>query len=517
MNRSRPCWLLPLLVVASSACPAPRRSPAPPPRPAPSPLAAAALVPADAPLVLLTRDLSRVVVALRALAGAVGRSPGAIDRALRRELGLSLISPGDLRRAGLDLHGSAALYGSGLDLTLVLPVKDPPRLRTFAHAPAGGEGYWVWREADGRRIGLALVGKQLLVNVTALTAAGDRADGQPAGSWLGETVKILRGQRSALAGPPLASWLERIGAGHDLVGALRPLPLNRGSSLLRERLGRPRDARCDALDHDLARARLLLGGMQLGEREAGGTLHLDLDADARGALDRAAARQVTLPAALWDRAPARARMSVPYRELADWARRIPHRPGCGAVVDLLSALDPREIVVRMELLANVDGRLAAALTGLGVEGERLRPRGAAIAPPPRPPASRLLALLLAGPWARQERVAGRPVHRVSAPTFLSGTLRIRLDRWMRLTIGEGVMQALVDHAPPPDGPPMLLAARLDPGPLDLTALARSSLAARFGASALLAGLARFRLLALEARLAPHGLRVDFSWRLAPGD
>jgi len=506
---------LAVCLAACAACPAPRQSPAAPPTSAPPPLAAAALVPADAPLVLLARDLSRVVLTLRSLAGAAGRSPGGIDRALRRDLGLSLIAPGDLRRAGIALQGSAALYGSGLDLTLVLPVKDPARLRTFANAPAGGESYWVWREAEGRRISLALVGKHLLANVTALTTAGDRADGQPAGAWLGETVKILRGQRPALAGPRLASWLERVGAGRDLVGALQPLPLNRASSMLGERLGQPRDAaRCDALDHDLVRARLLLAGLQLGDREAGGTLRVDLDADTRGVLAGAAAHQVTLPAELWDHAPARVRMSVPYREIAQLARRIPHRPGCGAVSDLLAALDPRETVIRMELLANVDGRVAAALTGLAVEGDRLRTRGAALAPPPRPPASRLLALLLAGPWARQERVAGRTVHRVSAPAFLSGTLRIRLDRWMRLTIGEGVMQPLVDYNPPRDGPPMLLAARLEPGPLDLDALARSPLAARFRASELLAGLARFRLLALEARLAPHGLRVDFSWRLA---
>ena len=89
-------------------------------------------VPADASYVAVTARVSEGVLAARELAGlasiGTGMNAAELDAWLRSALGASPIEAADLAAAGIDLDGSAALFGQDGTPTVALPVADADQL-----------------------------------------------------------------------------------------------------------------------------------------------------------------------------------------------------------------------------------------------------------------------------------------------------------------------------------------------------------------------------------------------------
>jgi hypothetical protein len=135
---------------------------------------------------------------------------------------------------------------------------------------------------------------------------------------------------------------------------------------------------------------------------------------------------------------------------------------------------------------------------------------------PRTAVQRLIAFLVAGPWARWERVAGRRVHRFSPPALISGNVLFSLgDDRVRLATSAELMAPLFD--PPPRGVAGDVAhLHLEPRRLDLPALAETRLAGRLGPDPRQGAqvLGRFTRLWLAARLLPRRLRLELGYQLS---
>ncbi|HWM84602.1 MAG TPA: hypothetical protein VNO33_02165 [Kofleriaceae bacterium] len=92
-------------------------------------------VPAEASYALVAARASEAALAARELAELVSIAYGVtteeIDAGLRSAIGASPLQADDLARAGIDLRGSAAVFGQAGYPTAVLPVADRDRLRSF--------------------------------------------------------------------------------------------------------------------------------------------------------------------------------------------------------------------------------------------------------------------------------------------------------------------------------------------------------------------------------------------------
>jgi len=496
--------ILALLCALCPGCPQ-RPSPAAPPRATPRrPFPAARLVPAEAPLVVLVREPARLFAAMDRLESVLPEVAlrGPLDRR-------------DLRAAGLDPHGSAGLYSIGTDLTLVLAIEDRRRLAGYFGRPGSEVKAWAWRRLPGAMV--AVMGDHLLLSLSPVGAESTRADGRTLEGWLEDTRRSVA-ESSLAASGRLDALLRRAGEHRDLVAFLRPLPLNRATSLMRQRLGHRRNVpRCNRFDQGLAAVKLLGLALSLRPRQTVGEAWLELSPAAHAELQRAVRPPFAVPATLWDRAPARVRLGMSPDYLRRLARDLPRATdGCGAVADALIALEPARLMARLDLLDHVRGQLTAVALSAKPRGRRVRLEAAAVTGMPGTAVQRLIAFLVAGPWARWERVAGRRVHRFNPPSLVSGNVLFSLgDDRVRIATSAELMAPLYEPAPRGRRGDVV-DLHLEPGRLDLQALAETGLAARLSPDPRRGArvLGRFDRLWLGARLGRRRVRFELGYRLS---
>ncbi len=129
-------------------------------------------VPADASYVAVTARVGEGVLAARELAGVASAGAGVdaaeLDRQLRAALGVSPIDAADLAAAGIDMEGSAALFGQQGFPTIALPVADTDQLGELLERPGAatsehrGHAVRSWREGELALSSVALDGWLLL-------------------------------------------------------------------------------------------------------------------------------------------------------------------------------------------------------------------------------------------------------------------------------------------------------------------------------------------------------------------
>ncbi len=129
-------------------------------------------VPADASYVVVTARVGEGVRAARELAGIASVGTGVdeaeLDRLLRSALGASPIDASELAAAGIDVDGSAALFGQGGFPTVALPVADADQLgellerRPAATVEHRGHRIRFWRDGELSLSSVAIDGWLLL-------------------------------------------------------------------------------------------------------------------------------------------------------------------------------------------------------------------------------------------------------------------------------------------------------------------------------------------------------------------
>jgi len=189
------------------------------------------------------REAGELVSALQ------GDSLAELDRAARAAFGVSPVSPEDLAAAGIQLGGSAALFGQGGFPTAVLPVADGDKLRRLLDrerpehnasvAEHRGHQVYSWSQGDMAASWVVLDGWLILRAAPAGPGLAwlDQILAAPGGGSLGgdpELAEVARRGEQALAAAPglialvrfdrLAGELEDWkGSGRELPGCARTL------------------------------------------------------------------------------------------------------------------------------------------------------------------------------------------------------------------------------------------------------------------------------------------------------
>ena len=520
-----------------AGCPSSRPAPpvvAPPPAP---PFPVTELIPAAAPLVVVLREAGLGIAAVRAALRPLGLverhfTVENLESELRRHHGLNLLDVKEFARVGFDPDGDAALFWQGSSFTLLLPVKDPERLNTYlAGRTARGKTFvkrhgelavTTWRKSSHERISFVVLPGYLALDYAALTGGGladgaRRVDGLAEHGWIDRMLGAKK--HGALArGPALDALLRRAGTTRDLVALLRPARLNLEMAAISRDTRRRDPARCALAEQDLAQIEEVALALRLAGRRVELSAWIELSSGARKVLGDWTGAPLSLPAAVWDEAPARASLSLDLdaalKLLGRWPRE--HGARCGPLVELVRGTRYlQRMVARSPVRSKLRGKLAVAALSAGVKGPRLQVRAAAVAPAPAGGLPRPMRMLLSGVWARKETLAGRQVHRIDAPVVLADAVRVALGDPIRITVGEGLMGPLLTHKPPTGGPRVAGSVRLQPGRLDLQGLLG------YGPLQLLIGQQRglrellqtIDAVELEARLGDPGLVLEGGYTL----
>ncbi len=490
----------PILFVLSAlllaGCPSSRPRPpvvAPPPPPA---FPVSELIPADAPLVLILREVRQGVTAVRAALKPLGLveryfALANLESELRRYHGVNLLDLKDFARVGFDPDGDAALFWQGSSFTLLLPVEDPKRLNTYlAERTAQGKTFvkrhgelavTTWRKSSHERISFVVLPGYLALDYAALPGGGladgaKRVDGLAEHGWIDRMLRRLTEKRDALAqAPAFAALLRRAKEKRDVVALLRPSRFNSEMAAAYRHIDTSRadPTRCAAATADLAQLEELGLALRLQGKRVKLAAWLTLSKGAREALKGWVGAPLALPAGIWDEAPARASLSLDLDPALGRLERWPqgHSSSCGLLVGLVQETRYlRRMLGRSPLRSKLRGRLAAAALAAGVEGQQLRVRAAAVTPSPAGGLPRPLRMLLSGVWARKETLGGRQVHRINAPVVLADAIRVALGEPLRITLGEGMMEQLLAHKPAASAARLVGSVRLQPGRLDLQGL-----------------------------------------------
>jgi len=534
-----PLFVLYVLCTLSLLGGCPSSQPAPPvvALPPPPPYPVTELIPDDAPLVLVLREVGQGIAAVRAALGPLGLLESyytveSLESELRRYQGVNLLDPKDLARAGFDPDGDAALLWQGSSFTLLLPVGDLKRLNTYlADRTALGKTYvkrhgdltvTTWRESSHDRLSFVVLPKYLAVDYTSLEGGGlkegaKRLDGLPEHGWIDRLLQA--NERGSLArSSAFASVLKRAGAKRDVVALMRPARFNREmAQVYHSSCSRVDTTGCALAEQDLAQIEGVALALRLQGKRVKLAAWVALSSSARKTLSAWVGAPLTLPTAVWDDAPVRASLSLDLDQALQRLGRWPKGNAwfCGALVGLAEDMGYlQRMLARSPVRSKLRGKLAVAALSAGVKGPRLQVRAAAVAPAPAGGLPRPMRMLLSGVWARKETIAGRQVHRINAPVVLADTVRVALGDPVRITLGEGLMERLLTHKPA-KGPKIVGSVRLQPGRLDLQGLLG------YGPLQLLTGrqrglrelLLKIDAVELEARLGEPGVVLEGEYAL----
>lgn len=450
-----------LALVLGTGCPAKKPGGSPqgpatsrPAAPARAPVAQ--LVPEGATYVVLARKVTGLVEAARQWLEPLRivdteLTVASLEQSLRGALGLSLLDLRDLDDAGIDVEGRAALFSTGIAPTLALPIADAQRLQAFFAArdkkltvrvrDHDGLAVTSWDLGPGLSARRAILDEHLVLHLALRSPVPEKgADLR----WIDELVAARSAPR-----PP-----EQV---RRLIAAL---PEHRDVVFFAD--AQRADAASRTLYAEGCRGaagdtlRTIRGGLRLGARRVALRATVELGAATRRALDAATGAPLSLPATLWDPAPARLRLDLPRGFLREPPAGCAGR-ACGVVCDLsrdlVAALGP---VLRSSWLAHAGGRLAGALLAADERGQLLSVRGGLIAAAPDAAAERFFRGELPVKEGAATRVHGQAVEELSPTVKLREVARASFARGLlHLAAGDGLIAALLaprERAAAPPGP-----------------------------------------------------------------
>jgi hypothetical protein len=443
-----------------------------PPRPALADpgLPALALAPASTTYFIAVRRFSSLADGLRSFIEtlrALDASATAerADQELRKDLGVSALQSVEVEDAGLDPSADAALFSTGFSPTFAFKIGDDAKLTKFladrtkplttymrTHRGVGVTS-WVAR-SDVRASFLRLRG-YLLVHYELPTAAPtakpepaakpapagkvDETKPEPSFEWLDQIVTAAESGR----GPDGLSWaLDAAGDRRDVLFFIDPARVAKAAAAMAKS---PDTTSCASADAELAKVKRLAAGLGFRPRALRAAAQAELVAPAAKDLLGLLSDGPRLPAALWDKAPARIEWQLDPLAVAGWAKKLSGLR-CGPFQEMLS--DPVKLLGSLEqnrpVLEHAARALSAALLAADEKGQgTMVLRGAILGRAPeaadRAYLERQLQL-----QPGEEKIAGQPVRKLGSTLTLAEPAYLAVaDGLMKLAAGDGIMAKLL--------------------------------------------------------------------------